>query len=67
MKRHIDEIRQNVPHVGCDNETALEMCAEIERLRAACQAVLDEFPAFDGKRIEKVKRICRAALAEPAI
>ena len=33
-------------------------------LLAACQAVLDEFPAFDSKRIESVKRICRAAIAK---
>jgi hypothetical protein len=33
-------------------------------LLAASQAVLDEFPALDGKRIESVKRICRAAIAK---
>lgn len=33
-------------------------------LLAASQAVLKEFPAFDGKRIESVKRICRAALTK---
>lgn len=32
-------------------------------LLLACQAVLDEFPALDSKRIESVKRICRAAIA----
>lgn len=39
------------------------MEADNVRLRSACQAVLDEFPALDHKRIENVKRICRAALA----
>lgn len=33
MKRTITDIRENMPHVGCDNATALEMCDEIERLR----------------------------------
>jgi hypothetical protein len=32
-------------------------------LLAACQAVLDEFPAFDNQRIESIKAICRAAIA----
>ncbi len=32
-------------------------------LLAACQAVLDEFPALDGPRIERIKAICRAAIA----
>ena len=32
MKRTIDDIRDNLSWVGCDNETALEMCEEIERL-----------------------------------
>lgn len=35
MKRTIEDIRSNLDHVGCDNETALEMCDEIERLRDA--------------------------------
>ena len=34
MQRTLADIRDNLPHVGCDNDTALEMCAEIERLRA---------------------------------
>lgn len=35
----------------------------IRTLLAACQAVLDEFPAYDSRRIESVKRICREAIA----
>lgn len=35
---------------------------KIEALRAGCQAVLDAFPALDGRRIENIKRVCRAAL-----
>jgi hypothetical protein len=34
MKRTIADIRENLPFVGCDNETAAEMLDEIERLRA---------------------------------
>ena len=34
MKRDVAEIRQNMDFVGCDNRTALEMCDEIDRLRA---------------------------------
>ena len=32
MKRTTEDIRENLSFVGCDNETALEMCEEIERL-----------------------------------
>jgi len=34
MKRAVEEIRDNMDYVGCDNATALEMCDEIERLTA---------------------------------
>lgn len=34
MKRSVDEIRENMDYVGCDNATALEMCDEIDRLQA---------------------------------
>jgi len=46
MKRSVEEIRENMDYVGCDNATALEMCDEIERLqgllmsRGLCQACL---------------------------
>ena len=43
MKRTIEDIRDNLDHVGCDNETALEMCDEIERLRKGEGL----FPVFD--------------------
>lgn len=33
MSRAVDEIRENMDYVGCDNATALEMCDEIERLQ----------------------------------
>lgn len=33
MKRTLHDIRENLDYVGCDNETALELCAEIEWLR----------------------------------
>jgi len=40
MKRTTEDIRDNLSFVGCDNETALEMCEEIERLRA----IMDRLP-----------------------
>jgi len=33
MKRTIADIRENLPFVGCDNDTATEMLDEIEWLR----------------------------------
>ena len=39
------------------------ICAAPDML-AALQSVLAEFPAFDGKRIESVKAICRSAIAK---
>lgn len=43
MKRTLDDIRANLDHVGCDNATALEMCSEIERLRALLRACLTDY------------------------
>jgi len=40
MKRSVEEIRENMDYVGCDNATALEMCDEIDRL----QAIVDRLP-----------------------
>lgn len=47
---------------GPDVDARAALFAAAPDLEAACQAVLDEFPALDGKRIERVKAICRAAL-----
>jgi hypothetical protein len=49
-----------------DNTDDANACliAAAPELLAACQAVLDEFPAMDGRRIESVKAICRAAIAK---
>ena len=47
MKRGLDDIRGNMPHVGCDNDTALEMCDEIERLH---------------RRVEHLRGICLTAV-----
>ena len=33
MKRSLTDIRENLDYVGCDNETARELCDEVERLR----------------------------------
>lgn len=32
MNRTTEDIRDNMDYVGCDNQTALEMCDEIDRL-----------------------------------
>ena len=34
MKRSLADIRENLDHVGCDNETAREMCDHIDALEA---------------------------------
>jgi len=45
-------------------EANAALIAAAPDLLAACQAVLDEFPAADGRRIEGVKAICRAAITK---
>jgi len=71
MKRTIEDIRENLAFVGCDNETALEMCEEIERLRAENTALNAQFrnmgiaPYLDRMReqAEKIERLQSALLA----
>ena len=53
MTRTIEDIRENMPHVGCDNETALEMCDEIERLREELRASARMLALFGAAYIEK--------------
>lgn len=43
------------------------LIAAAPALMAACQAVLEEFPALDSKRIESIKAICRAAIARATL
>ena len=33
MKRSIHDIRDNLDYVGCDDDTARELCDEVQRLR----------------------------------
>lgn len=40
MKRSVGDIRANLDHVGCDNETAREMCDEIEKWQRATRDLL---------------------------
>jgi len=47
-----------------DHDANARIIAAAPDLMAACRAVLDEFPAFDSKRIESVKNICRAAITK---
>jgi hypothetical protein len=42
MKRTTADIRENLDHVGCDNETALELCDEIERMMAEIECLKSE-------------------------
>ena len=52
MRRTTEDIRSNLDYVGCDNDTALEMCAEIERLRVSLSlAGLDKECPVCGSRI----------------
>ena len=48
-------------------EANADLIAAAPDLLAACQAVLDEFPATDGRRIESVKAICSAALRKAGV
>lgn len=45
MRRSIKDIRENIDHVGCDNDTAVEMCDEIEGLREALRAATLSAPS----------------------
>ena len=48
---------------GPDAQGNALLMAAAPDLLAACQAVLDEFPGLDSRRIEAVKATCRAAIA----
>ena len=39
MKRTTQDIRENLDFVGCDNETARELCDEVDRLTAILERV----------------------------
>lgn len=52
MKRTLDNIRMNIDHGGCDNDTAIEMCDEIERLRSA----IDRLQSAAKKAIDHAER-----------
>lgn len=41
MKRTLDDIRENMDWVGCDNATALEMCDRISQLEADNAALME--------------------------
>lgn len=43
MKRTLEDIRENMPFVGCDNATALEMCDEVERLRLFIRCIAPSY------------------------
>lgn len=41
MKRTTQDIRENLDFVGCDNETARELCDEVDRLTAILERVAE--------------------------
>ena len=56
--RTIEDIRSNLDYVGCDNETVLALCDEVERLRAwvkrtANDAHLSAFGGYHGRRVAR--------------
>ena len=61
MKRTLIDIRENLPFVGCDNDTALELCARVEELEAelrrrdAIEAVMDGDEASIEERIKELR------------
>lgn len=71
MKRTLEDIRANLDFVGCDNETAREMCDEITRLRAEleiaqatekgrrtdCDVLRAELAACQQERVDKAKAL----------
>ena len=63
MKRTLADIRDNLAWVGCDNETALELCAEVERLHAdldALKETLAGVKSMHADALEKTDRLLRA-------
>ena len=49
MKRSLTDIRENLYYVGCDNETARELCEEVERLDEAEQLLCKIFYYLDDE------------------
>ena len=41
MKRTTQDIRENLDFVGCDSETARELCDEVDRLTAILERVAE--------------------------
>ena len=57
MKRTLADIRENLDHVGCDNETALEMVAEIERLNKRANEVALAWSKIDDAHNAEVAQL----------
>ena len=59
MKRSLTDIRENLDYVSCDNETARELCDEVERLRAIVDRLpttADGVPIAPGDRLHDGRR-----------
>lgn len=70
MNRSLEDILANLDHVGCDNQTAIELCDEIEQLRVALSDSLRMLEAvryttgLGKKQMERIAKH-RALLSSP--
>lgn len=44
--RTLEDIRSNLDFVGCDNQTALDLCDEVERLRSRVEKLREAAERF---------------------
>ena len=51
--RTLADIRGNLEHVGCDNQTALELCAEVERLTNEVRSLVNKLLASRHRDVQK--------------
>lgn len=61
MDRTLEDIRANLDHVGCDNQTALQMADEIAQLRANLLRYKGMYLRDMARKTEEIERL-RAAL-----
>jgi hypothetical protein len=53
--RQLDDLRNNIPHKGCSNYEALELCDEIERLRVVFRVnILRLNPLLSHAEIDRI-------------
>lgn len=59
--RTLEDIRSNLDFVGCDNQTALDLCDEVERLRSRVEKLREALKEFDEFAWTAVKADCEEA------